>query len=210
MEICESCIYLRKSMPPYITSAKTYQQLTGMLCNVACHHDHVSDYRAQPPASDFMFCLGSLPADAFLSDHSQDVIGQDCQFQYQFVGLKFAGWQPLHIMNSMQYLVAARKREFGILRAMGITDAGFKRMLAKEGLCYGIYSGVTVLVIYFVVQKILYYFMIHVYLYLHPKAFVSGAALGGILLLNVGICVGVTLLSGRAVLREGIVEEIRE
>ena len=113
-------------------------------------------------------------------------------------------------MNSMQYLVAARKREFGILRAMGITDAGFKRMLAKEGLCYGIYSGVTVLVIYFVVQKILYYFMIHVYLYLHPGAFVSGAALGGILLLNVGICVGVTLLSGRAVLREGIVEEIRE
>lgn len=104
----------------------------------------------------------------------------------------------------------ARKREFGILRAMGITDAGFKRMLAKEGLCYGIYSGVTVLVIYFVVQKILYYFLVHVYLYLHPGAFVSGAALGGILLLNVGICVGVALLSGRAVLREGIVEEIQE
>ena len=29
----------------------------------------------------------------------------------------------LHIINSMQYLVLARKREFGILRAMGITDA---------------------------------------------------------------------------------------
>ncbi len=45
-KICESCVYLRKSMPPYIASAKTYQQLTGMLCNVACHHDHVPDHRA--------------------------------------------------------------------------------------------------------------------------------------------------------------------
>ena len=41
-------------------------------------------------------------------------------------------------------------------------------------------------------------------------SFFTVFALGGILLLNIGICVGVTLLSGRAVLREGIVEEIQE
>lgn len=104
-------------MPPYITSAKTYQQLTGMLCNVACHHDHVSDYCAQPPASDFMFCLGSLPADAFLSDHSQDVIGQDCQFQYQFVGLKFAGWQPLHIHIRLDLAVELFTFAVGMIQA---------------------------------------------------------------------------------------------
>ena len=44
------------------------------------------------------------------------------------------------IVNSMQYLVAARKHEFGILRAMGITDAGFRKMLVKEGIRYGVYS----------------------------------------------------------------------
>ena len=150
-----------------------------------------------------------------VKDYSEQIRQQNLylyqkMFFYYGIAAVLLGISLLHIMNSMQYLVAARKREFGILRAMGITDAGFKRMLAKEGLCYGIYSGVTVTVIYFVVQKILYYFLVHVYLYLHPGAFVSGAALGGILLLNVGICVGVTLLSGRAVLREGIVEEIRE
>ena len=68
-----------------------------MLCNVTCHHDHITNHRAQPSAPDFMFCLCALPADAFLSDHPQNVIGQDCQFQYQLIGLKFAGWQPLHI-----------------------------------------------------------------------------------------------------------------
>ena len=150
-----------------------------------------------------------------VKDYSEQIRQQNLylyqkMFFYYGIAAVLLGISLLHIMNSMQYLVAARKRECGILRAMGITDAGFKRMLAKEGLCYGIYSGITVLVIYFVVQKILYYFLVHVYLYLHPKAFVSGAALGGILLLNIGICVGVTLLSGRAVLREGIVEEIQE
>ena len=69
----------------------------GMLCNVTCHHDHITNHRTQPSSPDFMFCLCTLPADAFLSDHPQNVIGQDCQFQYQLIGLKFAGWQPLHI-----------------------------------------------------------------------------------------------------------------
>ncbi len=39
MGICESYIYLRKSMLLYITSAKTYQQLMGMPCNVTCHQE---------------------------------------------------------------------------------------------------------------------------------------------------------------------------
>ncbi len=52
-----------------------------------------------------MFGLGSLPADAFLPNHPQDVIGQDCQFQYQLVGLKFARWQPLHIHVSLDLTV---------------------------------------------------------------------------------------------------------
>ena len=62
----------------------------------------------------------------------------------------------LHIMNSMQYLVAARKHEFGILRAMGITDSGFRIMLLKEGLRYGVYSSIVMVALYLAVQKVLY------------------------------------------------------
>ena len=95
-----------------------------------------------------------------VKDYSEQIRQQNLylyqkMFFYYGIAAVLLGISLLHIMNSMQYLVAARKREFGILRAMGITDAGFRRMLAKEGLCYGIYSGVTVTVIYFVVQKIL-------------------------------------------------------
>lgn len=112
------------------------------------------------------------------------------------------------MINSMLYLIAARKREFGILRAMGITDSGFRKMIAKEGLRYGIYSGITVLIVYFIVQKILYYFMVHVYLYLHPRPLISCEVLVTVLVLNIGICVSITLLSGETILKKQIIEEI--
>ena len=103
----------------------------------------------------------------------------------------------LHIMNSMQYLVAVRRYEFSVLRAMGITDAGFLRMLMKEGVRYGIYSSIVMLVLYWIVQKVLYYFMVHVYLYLHPQGMISAGYLIFMVMLNVALCTGAMALSGR-------------
>ncbi len=150
-----------------------------------------------------------------VKDYSQQIRQQNLylaqqMFFYYGIAAALLGISLFHIMNSMQYLVAARKREFGILRAMGITDAGFCRMMAREGLLYDLCSGTAVAVLYFFVQKLLYYFMLHVYLYLHPEAFISWQPLAGIILLNIAVCTGVTLLSGRVVLREQVVEELKE
>lgn len=103
----------------------------------------------------------------------------------------------LHIMNSMQYLVAERRYEFSVLRAMGITDAGFLRMLMKEGVRYGIYSSIVMLMLYWIVQKVLYYFMVHVYLYLHPQGMIPAGYLIFMVMLNVVLCTGAMALSGR-------------
>lgn len=162
--------------------------------------------------------LGVITKDinkCIVKDYSEQIKQQNLylaqkMFFYYGIAAVLLGISLLHMMNSMQYLIAARKREFGILRAMGITDTGFRKMIAKEGLRYGIYSGVTVMGVYFVVQKILYYFMVHVYLYLHPKAFLSWKILMVVILLNIVICVGVTVISGRTILNEQIIEEIGE
>ena len=127
-----------------------------------------------------------------------------------FYGVAFVllGISILHIINSMQYLVAARKHEFGILRAMGITDGGFRRMLFKEGIRYGIYANLLMLALYFPVQKILYYVMVHVYLYLHPKAGVSVIPVIGMLFLNIIICILAMEWAGRNILEDDIIEEL--
>lgn len=113
----------------------------------------------------------------------------------------------IHILNSMQYLVAERKHEFSILRAMGITDCGFLRMLAKEGLRYGIYSSIVMLIIYFLVQKVLYYFMIKVYLYIHPQGMIQVGYLIGMVILNLAVCVIAVTMSGKNILKQSILEE---
>ena len=101
----------------------------------------------------------------------------------------------LHIMNSMQYLVAERSYEFSVLRAMGITDAGVIKMLMKEGLRYGIYSSLAMLLLYSVVQKVLYYFMTHVYLYLHPQGTISVGYVIGMVIMNLALCTGAMVFS---------------
>lgn len=113
-----------------------------------------------------------------------------------------------HILNSMRYLVAARRREFGILRAMGITDAGFCKILAKEGLCYGICSGIFMAVLYGAVHKVLYYALQHVFLYLHPNANLPLLPLAGMAVLDVAICIMAMLWAGKEVLDGNITEQI--
>ena len=127
-----------------------------------------------------------------------------------FYGVAFVllGISILHIINSMQYLVAARKHEFGILRAMGITDGGFRRMLFKEGIRYGIYANLLMFALYVSMQKILYYVMVRVYLYLHPVAWVSVMPVVVMLVLNLIICILAMEWAGKSILEEGIMEEL--
>jgi len=113
-----------------------------------------------------------------------------------------------HILNSMQYLVTARKHEFGILRAMGITDAGFRKLLVKEGLCYGLCSGFFMAVLYGLVHKVLYYALQHVFLFLHANGNLPLLPMAGMIVLNMVICIAAMLWAGNEVLDGNITEEI--
>lgn len=130
-------------------------------------------------------------------------LDQQMMFFYGIAAV-LLGISLLHIINSMQYLVAERKYEFSVLRAMGITDAGFLRMLMKEGMRYGIYSSMLMLGIYFPLQKVLYYFMTKVYLYLHPQGMIQVGYLIGMVILNLIICIVAMLLSGKNILKQSI------
>lgn len=130
-------------------------------------------------------------------------LNQQMMFFYGIAAV-LLGISLLHIMNSMQYLVAERKHEFAILRAMGITDSGFLRMLAKEGMRYGVYSSIVMFLLYFIVQKVLYYFMTKVYLYLHPQRMISAGYLVCMAALNLVICIAAMIISGKNILKQSI------
>lgn len=150
-----------------------------------------------------------LTADYTKMIQKQDRYLQQKMFFFYGIAAIILMISAFHMLNSMQYLIVSRKRELGILRAMGITDAGFGRMLAREGLCYGLWAAVFTAVLYGIVQKVLYYAVQHVFLYLHPLPALPFAFLGLVGLVNILICISAMLWAGREVLRDSIISEIR-
>ena len=65
---------IHKNMSPDITAAKPYDQLSGMHLNMACHHNQVTDYSADPAALYFPLLTGSPASNCTLTDHSEDIV----------------------------------------------------------------------------------------------------------------------------------------
>lgn len=53
-----------------------------------------------------------------------------------------------HIANSMNHTILVRRREYGIIRAMGITDIGFYKMILQTGILYGVLADVVICLVY--------------------------------------------------------------
>lgn len=51
-----------------------------------------------------------------------------------------------NIINNVSYNLTSRTSEFGMLRAIGIGEKDFRKMITYEGLFYGIVSSIIVVV----------------------------------------------------------------
>ena len=115
----------------------------------------------------------------------------------------------LHIANSMNYTILARRREYGILRAMGITEAGFYWMILYTGILYGLLADVWMFLIYhLLLRQVMDYYMTHVTQFLHLQAGVPGAVLAGIMVLNVVISAAAVMFPAWKMAKEDVVCEI--
>lgn len=84
-------IKIHKDVSPDIAAAKSHDKLSGMHLDMACHHNHITDYSADPTAFYFPFPAGSTAANRTLPDHSQDVVCNQAQFQDKGIGVKLPG-----------------------------------------------------------------------------------------------------------------------
>lgn len=115
-----------------------------------------------------------------------------------------------HIMNSMNYAILARKREYGIMRAMGITDSGFYRMILQTGVTYGLLADAAIFLLYnLVFRRVMDYYMVHIVQFLHIQAGVPAWILCGLMILNIIIAVIAVLLPARKLIQESIISELK-
>ena len=114
-----------------------------------------------------------------------------------------------HIVNSMNYSILARRREYGIMRAMGITDVGFYKMILGTGIIYGILANVLIFLVYnILLRRIMDYYMTHVVQFLHLTAGVPKIVLAGIMVINLVIAVVAVMIPARKLVNENIISEI--
>lgn len=116
-----------------------------------------------------------------------------------------------HIANSMNHTILARRREYGIIRAMGITDSGFYKMILQTGVLYGVLADVFIFLLYnLVLRRGMDYYMAHVLQFLHLTSNVPNLVLIGIMILNVVIAVVAVMFPAWKMGRENIISEIKK
>ena len=115
-----------------------------------------------------------------------------------------------HIMNSMNHTILTRRREYGIIRAMGITDSGFYKMIMQTGILYGVLADVFIFLLYnLILRRVMDYYMAHVLQLLHLTSAVPNMVLIGIMLLNIVIAAAAVMFPARKMIRTNIINEIR-
>ncbi|MBO6164799.1 MAG: FtsX-like permease family protein [Eubacterium sp.] len=114
-----------------------------------------------------------------------------------------------HIMNSMNYTILSRKREYGILRAIGITDRAYFITILKMGLIYGVLSDICIFLIYnLLLRRFMDYYMAHVVKFLHFTATVPSSFVIGIGALNILIALIAVYIPARKIIRENVCAQI--
>lgn len=115
-----------------------------------------------------------------------------------------------HIVNSMNHTILTRRREYGIIRAMGITDTGFYKMILQTGILYGLLADVFIFLLYnLVLRRVMDYYMAHVLQLLHLTSAVPNMVLIGIMLLNILIAVVAVMFPARKMIKTNIIDEVR-
>lgn len=114
-----------------------------------------------------------------------------------------------HIMNSMNYSILAHRREYGILRAMGITDAGFYKMMLGTGIVCGILTDIFIFLIYnLLFRRWMDYYMVHVVQFLHITAGIPTGVFVLVMASNILIAVLAVMLPAGKIAAGDIVSEI--
>lgn len=114
-----------------------------------------------------------------------------------------------HIMNSMNYTILSRRREYGILRAIGITDRAYFFTILKMGLIYGVLADLFIFLIYnLLLRRFMNYYMAHIVKFLHFTATVPLSFVVGIGVINILIALIAVYIPARKILRENVCMQI--
>lgn len=100
---------------------------------------------------------GTTTVDMMVEKENSDKITNRAMiYSYGIVAIMFI-ISILNIINNISYNLTSRTNEFGMLRAIGISEKSFKNMILYEGILYGVLSSIITIVLGLIIQFKMYY-----------------------------------------------------
>lgn len=113
-------------------------------------------------------------------------------------------------ISSVNYMLLEKRKEFVVMRAMGITDAQLARTMIGEGAVYGVIVSVLMVVFSFLIQIPVKYFLDHGFVYLNAQYTFNWPLAFLITGLNILLSVVAVILPAKRVLFNEISKELSD
>ncbi|MCI9597949.1 MAG: ABC transporter permease [Firmicutes bacterium] len=141
-------------------------------------------------------------------EKKNEILAQKASFFYG-IGIILFLISLLHAMNSMKHQIQSRQYEFGILRAMGITEQRFRGMLIRQGLFYGLAASACMILLTIICKAVLAEILQHIIRYIIVSQNIPLFPCLIMMCVNTAVCVTVMLVAGNGLLRRNVVEELK-
>jgi len=115
-----------------------------------------------------------------------------------------------HIINTINHIIITRRRDFGILRAMGLSDRDFMKMMLREGVLYGVYANVIMIVGVIIVTLIIFHNLKVMGLYIAPQYYINYPLLIACIIINIFLSIIAVIFPTKNIIKEEIIESIRK
>ena len=175
----------------------------------------LADQRAASETRDEIWNIMEGTPDCGVVDYTEEIIRQREHLEQTMILVRVIVLLLLAIgffntISSVNYMLVEKRRDFTIMRAMGITDAQLTRAMIGEGAVYGVIMSVLMIVFTLLVQFPLKYFLDHGLLYFNAQYTFNWPLALGVGAVNILLGIAAVLLPAKRVLFGDIKEELAD
>lgn len=141
--------------------------------------------------------------------HQSDVLAQKMVLVHSIVMLLLlVGF--FNVLSSVNYILMERRREFAIMRAIGITDEKLMCSLIGEGVLYGVIISVVMTIFTFAMQVPVKYVLDHGFAFMNARYHFNFGLVFWMSVLNIFISVAAIIFPAKLILYRDIKSELHE
>lgn len=175
----------------------------------------LADQRAARETRDEIWSIMEGTPDCGVVDYTEEIIRQREHLEQTMILVRVIVLLLLaigffNILSSVNYMLVEKRRDFTVMRAMGITDAQLTRAMIGEGAVYGVIMSVLMIAFALLAQLPLKYFLDHGLLYLNARYDFHWPLALGVSAVNILLGIAAVLLPAKRVLFGDIKEELAD